>query len=55
MYLAGSVIRKSSNTAIMDARVALVRAIEVVRIAGHHHLHLEDPAPVAAAILAFAG
>ena len=39
--------------AVMDARIALVPDIRVTRIAGHHHLHLEDPAPVAAAILAF--
>jgi len=41
--------------AIMDARIALVPAIDVVRLPGHHHLHLEDPAPVAAAILEFVG
>ncbi len=39
--------------ATMDARIALVRDIEVIRIAGTHHLHLEDPLAVAAAINAF--
>ena len=39
--------------ASMDVRIALVRDIEVIRIAGTHHLHLEDPLPVAAAINAF--
>jgi hypothetical protein len=29
-----------------------VRDIEVVRQPGHHHLHMENPQPVAAAILA---
>ena len=41
--------------AVMDARIALVPNIDVVRMPGHHHLHLEDPRPVADAILAFAG
>jgi hypothetical protein len=27
--------------------------IDVVRIAGHHHLHLDDPEPVAATMLAY--
>ena len=35
-------------------RTAQVRAIRVVRIAGSHHVHLEDPRPVARAILEFA-
>ncbi|SFN02215.1 alpha/beta fold hydrolase [Dokdonella immobilis] len=38
---------------IMDARIALVRDIEVIRMQGTHHLHLEDPVPVAAAINRF--
>ena len=38
---------------LIEARIALVRSIEVVRLAGTHHLHLEDPAPVAAAINRF--
>jgi pimeloyl-ACP methyl ester carboxylesterase len=38
---------------MINARIARVRGIEVVRLAGHHHLHLEDPQPVAAALLAF--
>ena len=41
--------------AMINARVARVRDIDVVRIAGHHHLHLDDPQPVAAAMLAFHG
>jgi pimeloyl-ACP methyl ester carboxylesterase len=40
--------------ALVDARIARVPGIEVVRIPGHHHLHLEDPEPVARAMLAFA-
>lgn len=36
------------SPAMMEARIALVGAIEVVRLAGTHHLHLEDPQPVAA-------
>lgn len=40
--------------ALIDARIARVPGIEVVRIPGHHHLHLEDPEAVARAILAFA-
>jgi pimeloyl-ACP methyl ester carboxylesterase len=39
--------------ALIDARIARVPAIEVVRLPGHHHLHLEDPEPVARAMLAF--
>jgi pimeloyl-ACP methyl ester carboxylesterase len=39
--------------AMINARIACVPKIDVVRIAGHHHLHLDDPVPVAAAILAF--
>jgi pimeloyl-ACP methyl ester carboxylesterase len=39
--------------AMISARIARVRGIDVVRIAGHHHLHLDDPRPVAAAMLAF--
>jgi pimeloyl-ACP methyl ester carboxylesterase len=38
---------------MVKARIARVRDIEVVRLSGHHHLHLEDPQPVAAALLAF--
>jgi pimeloyl-ACP methyl ester carboxylesterase len=39
--------------ALIDARIARVPGIEVERIPGHHHLHLEDPEPVARALLAF--
>ena len=39
--------------ALIDARVARVPDLEVVRIPGHHHLHLEDPEPVARAMLEF--
>ena len=38
---------------MVDARIALLADIEVVRMPGTHHLHLEDPAPVAAALLDF--
>ncbi|MHB8678208.1 MAG: alpha/beta fold hydrolase [Rudaea sp.] len=37
----------------MDRRIAQVAGLEVVRIAGTHHLHLEDAAPVAAELLGF--
>jgi len=36
---------------MIDRRAAQVSDIEVLRLAGTHHLHLEDPQPVAAAIL----
>jgi pimeloyl-ACP methyl ester carboxylesterase len=39
--------------AVMKARVALVPDIDVVHLAGTHHLHLEDPAPVAAVLNRF--
>lgn len=39
--------------ALVDARVAAVKSIEVRRLPGSHHLHLEDPRPVADAILRF--
>jgi len=39
--------------ALINARIAHVPDIDVVRIAGHHHLHLDDPQPVAAAMLAY--
>ncbi len=35
------------------ARIALLRDIEVVRMTGTHHLHLEDPQPVAAVLRDF--
>lgn len=35
---------------MVSARIALLSDIEVVRMAGTHHLHLENPEPVAAAI-----
>lgn len=38
---------------IMEARIALVDNIEVVRLKGTHHLHLETPAVVAAPIQDF--
>ena len=41
--------------ALINQRIARVRDIDVVRIAGHHHLHLDDPQPVAAAMLAYYG
>jgi pimeloyl-ACP methyl ester carboxylesterase len=37
---------------MMGPRIACVGGIEVVRIAGHHHLHLEDAQKVAEAIFA---
>ncbi|HZP65946.1 MAG TPA: alpha/beta hydrolase [Rudaea sp.] len=39
--------------AIVDARAAKVADIRVARIAGSHHLHLEDPQPVAAELRDF--
>lgn len=41
--------------AMMQARAACVADIRVVHLPGNHHLHLEDPAPVAAAIADFCG
>lgn len=38
---------------MIDRRIAQVADIEVQRLAGTHHLHLEDAPPVAAAILDF--
>lgn len=40
-------------TAMMDARAARVAGIVVQRLPGGHHLHLEDPQPVARMIHAF--
>lgn len=40
--------------AIINARIAQMQKIEVLRLSGSHHLHLEDPQPVADAIRAFA-
>jgi pimeloyl-ACP methyl ester carboxylesterase len=39
---------------MIERRIAQVADIEVHRLAGTHHLHLEDPQPVAAAVLRFA-
>ncbi|MCE7950167.1 MAG: alpha/beta hydrolase [Xanthomonadales bacterium PRO7] len=39
--------------AAMDARIAQVAGIEVARLAGTHHLHMENPQPVADALLKF--
>lgn len=36
-----------------DRRLQALAAQEIVRLPGSHHLHLEDPAPVASAIAAF--
>jgi pimeloyl-ACP methyl ester carboxylesterase len=41
------------NAALAEARRAAVPRIERIVLPGSHHLHLEDPAPVAAAIAAF--
>lgn len=38
---------------LMEARISRVADIKVVRLPGHHHLHLDDAEPVAAAIRAF--
>jgi pimeloyl-ACP methyl ester carboxylesterase len=38
---------------VMNARVALVADMKVVRLTGTHHLHLEDPAPVAEVLQRF--
>lgn len=38
---------------VVERRCAAVAGIERVALPGTHHLHLEDPAPVAAAIAAF--
>jgi len=39
--------------ALINSRIARVHDIDVVRIAGHHHLHLDDPQPVAEAMLGY--
>jgi len=39
--------------ALVDTRIAAVPAIDVRRLQGSHHLHLEDAQPVADAILSF--
>lgn len=39
--------------AAMDNRVVQVAGIEVTRLAGTHHLHMENPQPVADALLKF--
>ncbi len=39
--------------AVLDERAAAVARIEVLHLPGSHHIHLEDPEPVAAAIAAF--
>ncbi|MBL0162959.1 MAG: alpha/beta fold hydrolase [Xanthomonadales bacterium] len=41
------------QTTMVDARIALLADIEVVRMAGTHHLHLENPEPVAVAMRDF--
>ncbi|MDE1886392.1 MAG: alpha/beta hydrolase, partial [Xanthomonadaceae bacterium] len=38
---------------VMDRRIAQVAGIEVVRLAGTHHLHMENAPPVAAELLRF--
>ena len=41
--------------AMMQARAACVADIRLVRLPGNHHLHLENPVPVAKEIAAFCG
>ncbi len=41
--------------AAMQARIASVADLEILRLPGHHHLHMEDPLPIAQAIRAFCG
>ncbi|HRQ64357.1 MAG TPA: alpha/beta hydrolase [Xanthomonadaceae bacterium] len=38
---------------MMTERLRIVPGMQVLRLPGHHHLHMDDPAPVAAAIRAF--
>jgi len=40
---------------LIDARAACVHDLRVLRLPGRHHLHLEDPAPTARAMLDFRG
>ncbi len=42
-----------ARTAAMQTRLERVARIECIRLPGNHHLHLENPQPVAAAINAF--
>ena len=41
------------SAAMIARRTAQVSGIRVVRLPGSHHLHLEDPQPVADAVLQF--
>lgn len=41
------------DASMMAARLDIVPGMQVVRLPGHHHLHMEDPGPVAAAVRAF--
>lgn len=41
------------DTTMMAARLDIVEGMEVVRLPGHHHLHMEDPASVAQVLAAF--
>jgi pimeloyl-ACP methyl ester carboxylesterase len=43
------------DAALREARMACVRDLRTVVLPGNHHLHLEDPAPVAREIRAFLG
>ena len=38
---------------LREARMACVRDLQTIVLPGNHHMHLEDPAPVARAIHAF--
>ena len=38
-----------------DHRIQWLRDVEVIRLPGRHHLHMDDPRPVADAIKAFLG
>ena len=42
-----------ARTAAMQSRLDRVADIECIRLPGNHHLHLENPQPVAAAINEF--
>lgn len=41
------------DVSMMAARLDIVPGMRVVRLPGHHHLHMEDPEPVAHAIRTF--
>jgi hypothetical protein len=46
----GGTLRKRSY---FKSRCEAIKDLRIVNLAGHHHLHLDNPAPVAEAITGF--